>query len=182
MRRAVFLDRDGVLNEAIIRDGRPYPPASLAELKLAPDAAEALNRLKMAGFLLIVVTNQPDVARRTQTREAVEAIHAALAAALPIDDFFTCWHDDGDGCDCRKPKPGLMLEAAGKYPIDLEWSFLVGDRWRDIDAGAAAGCQTALIMRNYSERLPESRPDCCVTSLSAAVDWILCVVDGSRSK
>ncbi|MEO7145005.1 MAG: HAD-IIIA family hydrolase, partial [Bryobacteraceae bacterium] len=115
MNKAVFLDRDGVLNRAVLRDGKPYPPASVDELEILPDAAEALGRLKQAGFLLLVVTNQPDVARGAQTRAAVEAMHAALARALPIDGFFVCYHDDADGCDCRKPRPGLLLQAAAAH-------------------------------------------------------------------
>ena len=171
MNRAVFLDRDGVLNEVVMRNGRPYPPSSLAELKLIPDTP-LLTRLKDAGFLLIVITNQPDVARHTQDRETVEAINAAIRAALPIDEFFVCWHDDADFCHCRKPKPGLFFDAAARWEIDLPRSFMVGDRWRDIDAGAAAGCLTVLIDRNYSEKLSHP-PDFRADSLTAAIDWIL---------
>jgi D-glycero-D-manno-heptose 1,7-bisphosphate phosphatase len=171
MNRAVFLDRDGVLNEAVMRNGRPYPPGSLAELNLIPDTT-LLGRLKDAGFLLIVITNQPDVARHTQDRGTVEAINAAIGAALPIDEFFVCWHDDADSCDCRKPKPGLFFEAAARREIDLGRSFMVGDRWRDIDAGAAAGCLTVLIDRNYAEKLSQN-PDFRTGSLAAAIDWIL---------
>ena len=171
--KAVFLDRDGVLNEPVVREGKPYPPASLDELKVYPEAAEALARLKAAGYLLIVVTNQPDVARGTTPRQSVEAINAALGQALPIDDFLVCWHDDGDACGCRKPKPGLLLEAAGRYGIDLSRSFLVGDQWRDIDAGAAAGCRTVLIDRGYRERQPEHPEDFRADSLRAAVAWVL---------
>jgi D-glycero-D-manno-heptose 1,7-bisphosphate phosphatase len=174
--KAVFLDRDGVLNEAVVRDGKPYPPASLAELKLFPDSASALRRLKHAGFLLVVVTNQPDVARGTQTKAVVEAINSAIAAVLPIDDFAVCWHTDADECDCRKPKPGLILESAARHQIDLVHSFLVGDRWRDIDSGAAAGCRTVLIDRDYRERAPQHSPDYSAKSLTAAVDWILAAV------
>ena len=175
--RAVFLDRDGVLNEVVIREGLPYPPASLEDLRLAPDAAAALARLKAAGFLLIVVTNQPDVARGTQSRAVVEAMNRAIGAALPLDDFFTCWHDDGDACGCRKPKPGLLVEAASRYGIDLKASFLIGDRWRDIDAGAAAGCRTVLIDCGYRERAPDFPPAHRATSLTEAVEWILKNVD-----
>jgi D-glycero-D-manno-heptose 1,7-bisphosphate phosphatase len=172
-RRAVFLDRDGVLNEAIVRDGKPYPPAHLHELKIIPEAAAALQRLKRASLLLIVVTNQPDVARGTQTREGVESLHAAIAAALPLDAFYVCWHDDRDGCECRKPKPGMLLEAANRYAIDLQRSFLIGDRWRDVDAGHAAGCRTVQIDRGYNERSPQAAPDYSAASLTDAVDWIL---------
>jgi len=171
--RAVFLDRDGVLNEPVLRDGRPYPPESVEALKVIPDAPRALAALKNAGFLLIVVTNQPDVARGTQSRAAVEAMNAALAAQLPVDDFFVCWHQDRDDCDCRKPKPGLLLRAAERHAIDLASSFLIGDRWRDIDAGKSAGCRTIWIDRHYQERPPAAAPDFRAVSLQAAAEWIL---------
>jgi len=172
VRRAVFLDRDGVLNEPVVRDGHPYPPSGLHELTIVPDAEPALARLKQCGFLLVVVTNQPDVARGTSTQADVERIHQHLAGHLPLDDFFTCYHDDADRCDCRKPLPGLLVKAAAQYGIDLAKSYLVGDRWRDIDAGFAAGCRTVLIDRYYNERKSAAKPDCVVESLAEACDWI----------
>jgi len=168
---AVFLDRDGVLNEAIVRDGQPYPPPSVEQVRIIPGTAEALGRLKALGFVLIVVTNQPDVARGTQSAFAVEAIHDRLRSELPLDDFFACMHDDRDGCNCRKPKPGMILEGAARHGVDTARSFVVGDRWRDIAAGKAAGCRTVWIDRGYSERKPEA-PDARVESLDAAVEWI----------
>jgi D-glycero-D-manno-heptose 1,7-bisphosphate phosphatase len=171
--KAVFLDRDGVLNRAILREGKPHPPDTVEELEILPDVPEALAALKAGGFLLLVVTNQPDVARGTKQRSVVEAIHSTLAAALPIDDFFVCYHDDPDGCDCRKPKPGLMVQAAGKYGIDLGASYLIGDRWRDIDAGRAAGCRAIWIDRGYSERGPSEPPAARVNSCLEAARWIL---------
>lgn len=171
--RAVFLDRDGVLNQAIVRDGKPYPPASVDELVILPDAPAALESLKQAGFLLLVVTNQPDISRGTQAQAAVEAIHQALAQALPLDDFFLCPHDDSDLCGCRKPRPGLLLQGAEKYPVDLSRSFMVGDRWRDIEAGAGAGCATVWIDCGYREKRSSVEPSVTVNSLSAAVAWIL---------
>ena len=171
--KAVFLDRDGVLNRAVVRDGKPYPPAALDQVDIYPDAAPALAGLKRAGYLLIVVTNQPDVARGTQTRSAVAAINAALGAALGIDEFLVCWHDEGDHCACRKPMPGLVLSAAAAHHIDLTQSFLVGDRWRDIDCGAAAGVRTVLIDRHYRERPPDSPPTHVAGSLGEAAAWIL---------
>jgi D-glycero-D-manno-heptose 1,7-bisphosphate phosphatase len=168
----VFLDRDGVLNEPVVREGRPYPP-SAKEFRISGGAREALDRLKAAGFLLIVVTNQPDVARGTLARETLDAIHRIVRAELPVDDVRVCCHDDGDACGCRKPKPGLLLQAASEYGIDLSRSFLVGDRWRDIDAGAAAGCRTVLIDYHYRERAPDSQPDFRAPTLAAAAAWIL---------
>jgi D-glycero-D-manno-heptose 1,7-bisphosphate phosphatase len=171
--KAVFLDRDGVLNRAVIRDGKPHPPATLEQLEVYPDAHTALTRLKEAGYQLIVVTNQPDIARGTQTRAAVDAINAALGSALPIDEFLVCGHDDRDACECRKPKPGLVLAAASAHEINLAQSFLIGDRWRDIDCGAAAGVRTVLIDRHYRERPPSAPPTFIADSLAAAAAWIL---------
>jgi D-glycero-D-manno-heptose 1,7-bisphosphate phosphatase len=172
VRRAVFLDRDGVINRAIVRDGKPYAATAAADVEVLPGVPEALDRLKAAGFLLIVVTNQPDVARGSLQRSAVEAIHAHLTLKLPIDDFRVCYHDDDDDCECRKPKPGLLVEAARAHGVDLEASIMVGDRWRDVEAGRRAGCQTAFIDYGYAERRPE-RPDTIVRSLEDAASWIL---------
>jgi D-sedoheptulose 7-phosphate isomerase len=170
---AVFLDRDGVLNRATVRDGKPLPPPGIKDLEIIPEAAAALARLKASGFPLYVVTNQPDVARGNLTRDEVEAMHRQLAASLPVDDIFVCYHDDRDHCACRKPKPGLLLDAQRKHNIDLARSFFVGDRWRDIDAGHAAGCKTILIDCGYRERKPAQPADATVRSLREAVDWIV---------
>jgi len=171
--RAVFLDRDGVLNRAVIRDGKPYPPASVAELDIAAGAENALRELKAQGFKLLVVTNQPDLAKGLATQEDVDAINQKLAAALPVDEFFVCPHVDGDNCDCRKPKAGLLLEGARKHHIDLSASFMIGERWRDVEAGQNAGCRTVLIDQGYQEKHPARPPDAIVHSLREAADWIL---------
>jgi D-glycero-D-manno-heptose 1,7-bisphosphate phosphatase len=155
-RRAVFLDRDGVINRAIVREGKPYPPANLEELEILPGVKEACEKLHAAGFLLIVVTNQPDVARGSTTKEAVEEINQSLRSRLPLDDFYTCFHDTKDSCTCRKPLPGSLLAAAEKYNLDLSNSYMVGDRWRDVEAGQAAGCKTIFIDYTYDEAQPES--------------------------
>jgi D-glycero-D-manno-heptose 1,7-bisphosphate phosphatase len=167
---AVFLDRDGVINRAVVRDGKPYPPAHVDDLEVLPGVSEALERLKSAGFALIVVTNQPDVARGRQTEEAVQAMHDRLAALLPIDEFRVCWHDDADACECRKPRPGLLTRA----PLyDLGRSYIVGDRWRDVEAGRRAGCRAAILIEyGYDEGL-SMEPDIRLRSLSEAADWIL---------
>ncbi len=172
MRRAVFLDRDGVLNRAVVREGKPYPPANVDEMEILPGVHESLEALREAGFLLIVVTNQPDVARGATTREAVEAINTALGQALPIDEFRTCFHDSESGCDCRKPKPGALLAAAAVHDIDLSASYMVGDRWRDAEAGRRAGCRTILIDYGYNERRPEA-VDYYVKSMREATNIIM---------
>jgi D-glycero-D-manno-heptose 1,7-bisphosphate phosphatase len=170
--RAVFLDRDGVLNHSPVVEGKPVSPRALAEVELLPGVAEACERLRAAGFLLIVVTNQPEIARGTLTRETVDEIDAYLAERLRLDAIAVCPHDDADGCECRKPKPGMLLDAARRHDIDLSQSFLVGDRWRDIGAGQAAGVQTVFIDRGYDERRPEN-PDAIVADLAGAAVWVL---------
>ncbi len=172
MRRAVFLDRDGVINRAIVPDGKPYPPASLEELEILPGVHEALQKLHDANYLLVVVTNQPDVARGAAKREDVELMNAFLSSQLPIDDFKTCYHDSGDKCNCRKPLPGALIEAAQEHNIDLSKSFMVGDRWRDVEAGASAGCKTFFINYRYAEQKPDA-PDFIVSSLLEAKKIIL---------
>jgi D-glycero-D-manno-heptose 1,7-bisphosphate phosphatase len=133
---------------------------------------EACDRLRRNGFLLVVVTNQPEVARGHVTRRSVEEINDFLCSRIRLDDFRVCYHDDVDGCDCRKPKPGMLLAAAVDWRIELRQSFMVGDRWRDIEAGQRAGCKTVLINYHYAEQLP-SEADFEVGSLAAAADWIL---------
>jgi len=173
LRRAVFLDRDGVLNRARIRDGKPFPPMGLEELEVPADVPKALHNLQKNGFELVVVSNQPDVARGTLSREKVKLINQALASRLPLDDILICYHADEDGCACRKPKPALMLEAARRHHVDLSTSFLVGDRWRDVEAGHNAGCKTILIDNGYCEKPPAHEPDARVRSMQEAADWIL---------
>jgi D-glycero-D-manno-heptose 1,7-bisphosphate phosphatase len=174
--RCVFLDRDGVLNKAIVRDGLPYPPTSADEFEVYPGLAEGCARLKAAGFILVVVTNQPDVGRGTQTRESVEAMHAKLRAAVPsLDAIEVCYHGGskyGEPCDCRKPKPGMLLRAATEHSIDLKRSFLIGDRWRDVDCAHAAGCRAIFIDHGYCEPLRE-KADFTVASFSEAVATVL---------
>jgi D-glycero-D-manno-heptose 1,7-bisphosphate phosphatase len=172
MRRAVFLDRDGVINRAFVREGKSYPPASLEEVEILPQVQWALNNLKTTGYLLIVVTNQPDVATGKTSKLAVDEINSYLANSLPIDEFRTCYHDDKDGCHCRKPLPGALLDAAIAYQIDLKNSFMIGDRWKDIEAGAAAGCKTFFINYGYHEKQPDY-PDFIVSSLAEAAEIII---------
>lgn len=175
-KRAIFLDRDGVLNPSVVRNGLPFPPDRVEDFELYPDVAEACEKLKEAGFLLIVVTNQPDVGRGTQTREIVDDIHAKLRAVLPsLDGIEVCFHggaEHGDPCDCRKPKPGMVLRAAAAHEIDLGQSFLIGDRWRDVDCAHAAGCRAVFIDHGYREVLRE-KPEFTVSTFREAAEAIL---------
>ena len=173
-RAAVFLDRDGVINRALQRDGKPYPPGSLAEFEILPGVVEACHQLKRAGFLLVVATNQPDVGRGTMRQEVVDEIHAFMCRELPIDRVEACFHP-GKGasdCDCRKPKPGMLLRAARDLNIDLTRSWMVGDRWRDVDCGKAAGVRTVFIDWGYDEAL-RAQPDFCTRNLREAAAIIL---------
>lgn len=170
--RAVFLDRDGVLVRARVVDGRPRSISRVEELELEDGAAEACAALRDAGFLLVAVTNQPEVARGTLSREALDEMHARLAELLPLDEIRVCPHDDADNCACRKPKPGMLIDAARDHGIALGRSFIVGDRWRDVGAGRSAGCTCVFLDRKYSESMSVA-PDVAVRDLGAAVAWIL---------
>lgn len=177
--RAVFLDRDGVLNRAPVRAGRPQSILRLEDVEVLPGVPEACRMLRDGGFALVVVTNQPDVARGTLRRETVEAIHGLLCQQLPIDDVRVCYHDDADGCACRKPGPGMLLAAAREWGIDLARSFMVGDRWPDIEAGRRAGCRTVFIDHHYAEKKPAAF-DFATHSLMKAAKWI-CATASKRA-
>lgn len=174
MRPAVFLDRDGVINRALEHESKPYPPRTLAEFEILPEVPDALARLKASGFVLVVATNQPDVGRGTLAREIVEEIHEHLRAKLPVDRVEVCYHAGrgADHCDCRKPKPGMLRRAARELNLDLARSWMIGDRWRDIDCGQAAGCRTIFIDRGYAEELKQ-KPDFSARNLAEAADIIL---------
>jgi D-glycero-D-manno-heptose 1,7-bisphosphate phosphatase len=167
MKRGVFLDRDGVLNRSSVCEGRPVAPTSLEEFELLPGVVEAISALRDAGFCLVVVTNQPDVGTAKLSQEVVEEMHRTLRSWLPIHDIKVCYHQDEDHCECRKPKPGMLVTAAQEQAIDLNESFMVGDRWRDISAGKSAGCKTIFLDYGYREILPD-QPDFVVASLLEA--------------
>lgn len=179
MRRAVFLDRDGVVNRAFVRAGVPHPPQTLAEVELLPGVLEAITLFIQHDLVVVVVTNQPDVARGTQTRAVVEEINRHLSDQLPIHATFTCFHDNADACACRKPKPGLLLEAAQTYGIDVAQSFMVGDRWSDVAAGQAAGCTTFLLDVPYNQR-ERCAADYEVPDLTAAAQQIIQLLGSSK--
>lgn len=174
MRPAVFLDRDGTLNVQVVRDNKPYPPATLEEFHLFPGVPEACRQLHAAGFALVVATNQPDVGRGTQSQSVVEAMHARLCELVPEITRIEACYDPGRGEPSRrrKPEPGMLLDAAAALGIDLSRSWMVGDRWRDIDCGKRAGLHTLFIDFGYAEELRE-QPDFIVQSFPEAAAVIL---------
>ena len=166
--KAVFLDRDGVINRSLVRDGKPYAPKSIFEIEILPGVKSALLNLKNLGFLNIVVTNQPDVATGLQTVDSLYDIHKYLGNDLALDAFYVCPHLDKDFCHCRKPLPGLIIDAAEEYGVDISKSYLVGDRWRDIEAGQTAGCAACFFIDyGYREKMP-SAPYTAVPTLAHA--------------
>jgi len=169
-RRAVFLDRDGVLVATLVRENRAFAPTSHEEFQLEPDAGLQVARLARAGLLPIVVTNQPEIARGNLALKVLQEMHERLRKAVAVEDIFVCVHDGRDRCGCRKPRPGMLTAAARKWAIDLARSFMVGDRWSDVAAGQAAGCCTILIERPYSGA---ASPSARVRDLATAVDAVL---------
>lgn len=166
---AIFLDRDGVINKAPLIDGKPCSPRTLDGLELLPDAKETLGVFKKSGYVNIVITNQPDIARNLMTVEELDRIHAFIRESLPVDDIIVCPHDDQDSCLCRKPKSGMLYEGAKKWGVDLKRSFLVGDTWKDVEAGHNAGCRTILIDMPYNQGIVS---DYRIKSLSEVTDIV----------
>jgi len=176
-RPAVFLDRDGTLNRQVIRDGKPYPPQTVADFELFPGVPGACAQLAAAGFVLVVATNQPDVGRGTQSQATVEAMHAKLRQFVPtLDHIEVCYAPGLDKTAPpdrrRKPEPGMLLDAALLLGLDLAQSWMVGDRWRDIDCGRRAGVRTVFIDFGYAEEL-KAQPDFTVPSFTEAAQIIL---------
>ena len=170
---AIFLDRDGIMNRAVVREGRPYPPAWLEDVEILSGTITSLEYLAGCGYVLIGITNQPDVARGTKSREVVESINHWIQSRLPIREIFVCYHDNASDCECRKPKPGLILQAAEKYDIDLSQSWMVGDRWKDIAAGKAAGLKTIFVDYQYAETFSGVPADFTVKDTAFLADVIL---------
>ena len=169
-RRAVFLDRDGVLVKPTVRDGYAYGPMSLAEFELLPGIGEPVGRIREAGFLIVLATNQPGISRGMLDWPVLDEMHARLGQVAKLDAVYVCPHTDADGCACRKPKPGMLLEAAGKLEIELGASYFIGDTGRDVDAGIAAGVTPILLDTYYNHEVTSGLR---VRDLSAAVDLIL---------
>ena len=168
--KAIFLDRDGVLNHSIVKNGKSYPPASLEDFIIYDDALSALNSLKQQKFLLIVVTNQPDISRGTQVLSLVQQMNQHIISTLPVDHIEMSIDENSD---TYKPNPGMLVNTAKKYDINLTQSYMIGDRWRDIGAGINAGCyKNILIDRGYSEDLV-FKPDYVCSTLTQAKIYII---------
>ena len=171
MKKSVFLDRDGVINKAYIKDGLPQSPNSLNELKILPGVKESIIKLKKLNFICLMVTNQPNVSRKKIDKNSVIQMNNFLKNEIALDDIFVCYHDDSDNCNCRKPKPGLLLQAGKKWDVDFKKSFMIGDRWRDIQAGEKVGCKTIFLDYKYNEKKPK-KPDFVSDSLFNAAHII----------
>jgi D-glycero-D-manno-heptose 1,7-bisphosphate phosphatase len=176
---AVFLDRDGVLVVPQFRDGRSFAPTTLEDFRIDDAAPECLVALKQAGFLLVVVTNQPDLGKGLIAAEVMDEMHRRMFAALPIDDLELCPHRQDEGCACRKPKPGMLLTAADRLNIALDRSFMVGDRASDVAAGRAAGCKTVFLDLDYTAEAKPKDADFTVRSLG---DATACILTASRNE
>lgn len=172
-RRAVFFDRDGVLNKSVVENGLPFGPVDAESLEITDGAKELLVKLKEKGFVLICVTNQPDVSRGTRTLENVLAMNELVKKLLPLDELYACLHDNHHNCSCRKPKPGMILQGAEDFDLNLHDSFMIGDRRGDIEAGRRAGTTTIFIDHGYVEKKPDPPANFSCETLAEAVEYIL---------
>ena len=172
MNKAVFLDRDGVINKPIIIDGKGYAPQLLKDFKIFPKVKSDVKKLKNKGFKVFVITNQPDIGNKLLKKKTLNEMHSLLKAKVSIDKIYCCSHTRNDRCKCRKPKPGMIIKASNESKINLKESYMVGDRKIDIDAGLKAGCKTIFVNNNYYEKRP-TKQEKTVKSLHAAVKYIL---------
>ena len=171
MTRGAFLDRDGVINAVWVDEaGVSHPPPSVAELTILDGVDEGIARLREAGFRLVVVSNQPDVSRGTQSAAEVHAINRVLDARFNFDAIRVCFHDRADACACRKPQPGMLVDAAAELGIDLRESVMIGDRATDIEAGRRVSCHTVLVAPVGS---PSHGADFVAPSLRDAAEWVV---------
>jgi len=166
----IFLDRDGVINRIIMRNGRPASPRTLEEFEWKSGVKDFVRQLNDHDLPVVVVTNQPDIARGKMTRSVLNAMTEMVYSAIPVDSILVCPHDDSNGCDCRKPKPGMLLDAAQIWNIDCERSFMIGDSWKDMQAGRSAGCMTILFDQPYNR---EVTCDFRVNNFQQAIKLIL---------
>lgn len=168
--KAVFFDRDGIINKAIVKNGKPYSPKNLDEFEFTNGILDCF--FLFPKYHLFIITNQPDVARKKQSKKNIEEINNYICEKLPITRVYCCYHDDKDDCDCRKPKPGMILQAAELFKIDLKKSWVIGDRDKDIEAGISAGCKTIFVDYNYDNDCLKCEPDYIVKSVRQALKLI----------
>ena len=170
MKRAVFIERDGILNEVRVGPKHPITPLTLEEFKVNTAAVAPLQALKAAGFVLIVTTNQPGLSRGYQARRELDRMHDVLRRTFAVDDLLVCPHDETDHCPCRKPRPGLLIEAAFKWHLNLDHSFVISDKWQDSEAARTAGC-TSLLLK--SPWVGQVHHDFVLPDITAIVEKIL---------
>lgn len=170
MKLGVFIERDGVLNKVRVERQHQVSPLTLEEFHVLKEPVALLKKLKAAGFMLIATTNQPGISRGYQNRRELDRMHELLKRMLPLDDLLVCPHDESDRCPCRKPKPGLLMEAGFKWHLDLDRSFVLSDKWQDAEAARAAGCTSVMIQSPW---IGNVHRDFLVPDLAAAVDKIL---------
>jgi D-glycero-D-manno-heptose 1,7-bisphosphate phosphatase len=170
MKAAVFIERDGVLNQVRVERQQPVSPLTLEDFQVNREAIPLLKKLKVAGLLLIVTTNQPGLSRGYQSRRELDRMHELLRATFPLDDILVCPHDATDGCSCRRPKPGLLVEAGFKWRLSLDRSFVISDKWQDAEAARAAGCTSLLLQSPW---ISAARRDLVLPDLAAVVDKLL---------
>jgi len=178
MKLGVFIERDGVLNQVRIERQHQVSPLTLDEFHVNQDAVALLNKLKAAGFVLVATSNQPGLSRGYQNRREMDRMHDQMRRMLPLDDIMVCPHDETDRCPCRKPKPGLLVEAAFKWKLDLDRSFVISDKWQDAEAARTAGC-TSLLMQ--SPWVGKVHRDFVLPDLAAIVEKILHLHTGTRA-
>jgi D-glycero-D-manno-heptose 1,7-bisphosphate phosphatase len=170
MKRAIFIERDGILNELSTETKKPIPPRTLEEFRVKSEAGPALYELKAAGFILIATTNQPGLSCGYQSRRELDRIHDVLRRRLPLDDLMVCPHDESDYCPCRTPRPGLLIEAAFKWQVNLEYSFVVSNKWQDAEAARFVGCTSLLVNSPWVGKV---HPDYLISGLKDVVGKIL---------
>ena len=170
MKAAVFIERDGVLNQARVERQHPVSPLTLDDFQINRDAVPLLAKLKAAGLLLIATTNQPGLSRGYQARRDLDRMHDLLRATFALDDILVCPHDETDACPCRHPKPGLLVEAGFKWRLDLDRCFVISDKWQDAQAARAVGCTSLLLQSPWNGT---ARGDLVLPDLAAVVDKLL---------
>ena len=170
VKAAVFIERDGVLNQVRVERQHPVSPLTLDDFRINQEAVLLLQKLKATGFLLIVTTNQPGLSRGYQSRRELDRMHDLLRATFALDDILLCPHDETDGCSCRRPKPGLLVEAGFKWRLSLDRCFVISDKWQDAEAGRAVGCTSLLLQSPWNG---VARPDLVLPDLAAAVEKLL---------